>query len=986
MESDGTINILIVEDELDTAKMIRLLLEKKLPAHCEIAANCETLREKLPLPSTDLITLDYQLPDGDGLTLLSEINSTSNPPPVVMVTGHGDERTAIEAFRQGASGYVVKDSRLSVMLVQEIKSALLKRELRKAELELIENEKLMREIYDTAMGSVAVIGPDNIIEYANNRAAAMFGFDSPEELTGTSILDRYTDLDNRTEFLEKLRREGSVRGEKIYFKRKDGTVGFSVANATMYSDEDGNVLKSVVYATYEATQEEVDEARGLRDNKYRLMFDNMNSGVVVYDVVEDGNDFVVVDVNRVAAEYDWVDFKSSLGKSVRKEMPEVTESGILEVLKRVWLTGESEHFPATLFSGGGNGKWIQGYVYKLPTDELIAVLDDVTEKLDSERDLVKTREILDRIYNLAAEGIVVSDADNRVEYANKHALDLFGFSEGDEFAGELTENWYVDPEIRKRMLPVLQKKGFIEDADVELKRKNGGTFWARFNVSAEKDAEGNYVRGITFMTDITKQRESEEALRRSEAMLRSIYDSSLEGILVTDTKGDFIFANEKAAQLFGFNKAEDMAKVTGNDWYRYPDERDKLINKLLTEGTVSDYEIEYKRRGGDFFWGRVSGALQRDSEGNVTEIVGFMVDITKAKEAEAELKARDMNLREIYDRALEGISVVDSNGDYVFMNQRHAEIFGFESVEEMLGTNVADRYVNPEDREIVMSALLEKGSVENYEAELLRKDGTAFWAIMNYVIHRDDTGKFIKYSGFLIDINRRKKIEDERRRANEELEAYAHTVSHNLKGPLAAISLAADMLYQAAEDTKNNENVDLPKTIKKNAAIGQSLVENLLRLAEYGQKPIDVETIDIKEVVDEVLKVNAGKIKAKGFKVEVDDDMGRLRASRTQILMVFSSLIGNAIKHNDSENPEIRIASKSHGKDGVHKYLVWDNGSGIPEDQLDKIFIPFFKGRVTGETGLGLSIARKISNLYGGDVKAYNDNGVCFEATLKDWD
>lgn len=122
-------HILVVEDEKATATLVRMLLEQELEAAVDIASDCASARKLLSSDSYDLITLDYKLPHGDGLSLLEEIVKMEGAPPVVMVTRHGDERTAVSAFKLGASGYVVNDARMSTMLIEEACSALAKAEL-----------------------------------------------------------------------------------------------------------------------------------------------------------------------------------------------------------------------------------------------------------------------------------------------------------------------------------------------------------------------------------------------------------------------------------------------------------------------------------------------------------------------------------------------------------------------------------------------------------------------------------------------------------------------------------------------------------------------------------------------------------------------------------------------------------------------------------------------------------------------------------------
>ncbi|HEY5527159.1 MAG TPA: response regulator [Candidatus Anoxymicrobiaceae bacterium] len=103
--------VLVIEDEPLQADIIRRLLEKRFSAAVAVASNADEAREKLA-EVYDLVTLDYQLPDCDGLSLLKEIAAIPAAPPVVMVTGRGDEIIAVDAFISGASGYVVKDERM----------------------------------------------------------------------------------------------------------------------------------------------------------------------------------------------------------------------------------------------------------------------------------------------------------------------------------------------------------------------------------------------------------------------------------------------------------------------------------------------------------------------------------------------------------------------------------------------------------------------------------------------------------------------------------------------------------------------------------------------------------------------------------------------------------------------------------------------------------------------------------------------------------
>lgn len=131
-------------------------------------------------------------------------------------------------------------------------------------------------------------------------------------------------------------------------------------------------------------------------------------------------------------------------------------------------------------------------------------------------------------------------------------------------------------------------------------------------------------------------------------------------------------------------------------------------------------------------------------------------------------------------------------------------------------------------------------------------------------------------------------------------------------------------------------------------------------------------------------RIQSSHYKERGIAVKVDDDLGSAKANPTHIYQIFANLISNAIKHNDNENPVIEVSCLGDDEEGLHRYLTRDNGSGIAPEYLGRIFLPFVKGK-TGETGIGLTTVEKIVAVYGGEIRAYNDNGACFEFTLKDY-
>lgn len=222
--------------------------------------------------------------------------------------------------------------------------------------------------------------------------------------------------------------------------------------------------------------------------------------------------------------------------------------------------------------------------------------------------------------------------------------------------------------------------------------------------------------------------------------------------------------------------------------------------------------------------------------------------------------------------------------------------------------------------------------------------------------------------------------------ANRELEGYAHTVSHDLKGPLSNVTTAAWLLkesYRRAGQDIDPEVETIMGLLEKNVEKSSSLVEDLLALAEAGQVPDTVSAIDVGNVVSGVIGEHGHEIKEYGIEVKAGDELGTVMGNETQVYQIFSNLIGNAIKYNDSSEPVIEVSFLGRDDHGLMAYRVRDNGSGVDEDVREKVFTPFYRGE-GGGTGIGLATVRKLVRVYGGDVRVCDESGGCFEFTMRD--
>lgn len=232
--------------------------------------------------------------------------------------------------------------------------------------------------------------------------------------------------------------------------------------------------------------------------------------------------------------------------------------------------------------------------------------------------------------------------------------------------------------------------------------------------------------------------------------------------------------------------------------------------------------------------------------------------------------------------------------------------------------------------------------------------------------------------------------EAELQRLNVELDGYARTVSHDLRGPLASIKLASQMLEELAEEQVSDEALSLEireyaESITRSADKSFALSEDLLALARAGQAPEQAEAVSVDEVLRSVADERSIELERREAMLEVRGELGTVRGSSVQLYQLFSNLVENALVHNTGEGLVITVSRLSDDRPGTHRFLVRDSGEGIPPDIIRQVFAPFFKGP-SGGSGLGLAIVHRIVSAYGGEISARNDGGACFEFTIRDFE
>ena len=464
-----------------------------------------------------------------------------------------------------------------------------------------------------------------------------------------------------------------------------------------------------------------------------------------------------------------------------------------------------------------------------------------------------------------------------------------------------------------------------------------------------------------------------------------------EPLLVLDSNRRVLSANPAFYRTFHVDPKETQGVLVyelGNRQWDIPRLR-QLLEEILPESTtIENFEVDHEFHE----IGHRTMVLNARRLDDSDKILLALEDITDRRRLEDKLRDASEYTQSIVSTVREPLVVLDDKLRVISANRSFYRTFKVtpEMSENTLLFDLGNRqWEIPKLRELLEEVLPEKTSIEDFEVE---HDFPAIGQktmLLNARRIQSGTGATHMILLAIEDITERKVAEEALLRANEELEGYAHTVSHDLRSPVATIGLTTGNLEDRLKDLSggevDEEAAELIDSIKRSVERASSLITDLLTLAQVGLTPESIESVDVKAVIGSVMEEVTPLLEEEGAAIEVGDDMGRIMANPTQIRQVFANLINNALEHARGGQLIIKVSYLGQDTYGAHRYLTRDNGSGIPPEDIDLVFAPFFKGKTGTGTGIGLATVERIVNFYGGTVRAYNDAGACFEFTVNDY-
>ncbi len=365
------------------------------------------------------------------------------------------------------------------------------------------------------------------------------------------------------------------------------------------------------------------------------------------------------------------------------------------------------------------------------------------------------------LFNSLKEGVYQSEPgiEGVFTFMNKAGAEILGYRSPEEVIGTKVKNIYGDPDDRRRLCEKLEKDGVWREFVSLCKRKNGEGFYAERTSNLLRDEKGSPVAIHGVFRDISERKKAEMEILESEKRYRVLFDSLKEGVYQSEPteEGVFTWINQAGAEILGYESPEEVIGMRVKDMYVNPDDRGKIVEKLMKEGVWRNFASVCKRKNGERFYMERTSNLVSDDRGQPVCIDGIFRDITERKKLEEELLESERHYRQLLNSLKEGIyqSEPTEDGVFTWINQAGAEILGYNSPKEVIGTRVKDMYVNPDDRKELIERLEKDEVWRDFTSYCKRKNGERFISERTSNLERDESGKPIRITGVLRDITER---------------------------------------------------------------------------------------------------------------------------------------------------------------------------------------------------------------------------------------
>ena len=589
------------------------------------------------------------------------------------------------------------------------------------------------------------------------------------------------------------------------------------------------------------------------------------------------------------------------------------------------------------------------------------------------------------------DAMVVTSLGGVVEYWNRAAETIFGYS-AVEALGRPLVDLIVPDELRAEEEALLHGLASSGTAARETRRncKNGSVVYVDATSKLVRNPCGEPQFILTCTKDVTLLKVRRDA-RLLEATYGHILESTPDGIVMANPSGRIVLANSQAERQFGYGSGELIGALVEHlipERFRnaHVGHRIAYAAHPRQRAMGAGLELFGLRKDGTEFPVEISLSPLRT--GDSTLVMSAIRDISGRKKAEKKF-------RDLLEAAPDAIVIVDSTGGIVLVNSQTERLFGYPR-EELLGQRVEilvpDRFRSrhPGHRERFFGEPKVREMGLGLELFGRRKDGSEFPVEISLSPIETEDGTLV--SSAIRDISDRKTFDRQLRQknaeleaANQELEAFSYSISHDLRAPVRAMLGFAQILMQENAAGLTPDALHALQRIRKNATQMGELIDGLLSFSSLSRQALSKVPVDLSELSRSVLEELRPELADRDVEIRIAE-LPPAEGDPMLLRQVLSNLLGNAIKYTRDRCPAVVEIGCQPGRPPT--YFVRDNGAGFDMKYIEKLFRVFQRLHRTEEfegTGVGLAIVRRIVHRHGGKAwaEAEIDRGATFYFTLE---
>lgn len=845
------------------------------------------------------------------------------------------------------------------------------------------SETRLATILNTAVDGIVTINTTGQIISCNDAVQVLFGWEKPEMIgQNISMLMPEPDRSNHRYYLKNYQAGGAAQiigeGRDLNAMKKDGTV-FPIRLAIGEVKLPNETL-FVGFITDLSQRQAIEKTIREKDQQIRSMMNNIPG--VTFRCNLDAHWSMRLISNAVTTMTGWeaedflhgsVHFSQLIHPDDAQRIQPIVESAIAN------RTNYNVEYRITDRTGAE--KWISEFASAIyhndgTADALDGVLLDITESKQKNAEFEGIVNAINNSTSMAEftiDGVILS--------ANQNFLDLLGY-ELNEIQGRhhsiLCPPDFITTDRYKQKWQSLRNGEFVGGEFLRY-GKNGKKIWIQASYSPIRNVDGEVIRVLMFMMDISERKLMELAMREKDQQIQSMMNN-IPGVtfrlnLVGEWSIELI--SEAVLQMTGWPAGDFM---NGNIRFTpliHPEDLSRIMSiakSAMMRQTSFETEFRITDRSGNEKWISASVSPIQNSEVVVNSMDGVLLDITESKHKNAEYEG-------VVNAMNYAVSAAEFTIDGVILNANHnfLTLLGY-TLEEVIGRHhsilcppdfiTTDRYKQKWQA-------LRQGEFVHGEFLRYGKHGKQIWINASYSPIRDVDGKVIKVLMFMMDISERKQMEQDLLLAKETAEQAANAkstflanMSHEIRTPMNSIIGFSELLLDTPMQPEQRNHLS---TISQSAKSLLHLLNDILDSAKLEKGMLELEMLDfsLRELVDGLISSLWFQARKKNLDLRLNLDpeiTGYYKGAEHRIRQVLTNLLGNAIKFTETGYVELKVHLNSQGE---VQFDIIDTGIGIDEDRLDVIFEPFTQAdasmsRRFGGTGLGTTISKQLVELMGG--------------------